>query len=162
MLAVRRILRIIGRSRITQEAVMEADRLAIANQLGRFARILDARDWAAVGEVFAEDVAFDYGDGREQAGIAAMREQFSSHLDGCGPSQHLIGSVMIDFDDAGATSRAYVQARHQGRADRSERIFDTHGDYVDRWEKRASGWRIVRRDAHWSMHIGDAGILGPG
>lgn len=141
---------------------MDVDRLAIANQLGRFARILDARDWAAVGEVFAEDVAFDYGDGREQAGITAMREQFSSHLDGCGPSQHLIGSVMVDFDDAGATSRAYVQARHQGRGDSSDRIFDTHGDYVDRWEKRAEGWRIVRRDAHWSMHIGDPTVLGPG
>lgn len=141
---------------------MDADRQAIANQLGHFARIIDARDWAAVGEVFAPDVSFDYGDGREQAGLAAMRDQFSSHLDGCGPSQHLIGSVTIDLDGTTATSRAYVQARHQGRAPDAGRIFDTHGDYIDRWERRSEGWRIVRRDARWSMHIGDPSVLGPG
>jgi hypothetical protein len=37
----------------------EDDRLAINNQLGRFARILDGRNWEAVGEVFAGDVTFE-------------------------------------------------------------------------------------------------------
>ena len=77
---------------------MECDRLAIANQLARFARTVDSRDWGAVGEVFAEEVSFDYGDGREQSGIAAMREQFRVFLGGCGPSQHLIGSIAIELD----------------------------------------------------------------
>ncbi|MBO9378015.1 DUF4440 domain-containing protein [Sphingomonas histidinilytica] len=141
---------------------MECDRLAIGNQLARFARIVDSRDWDAVGEVFAEDVSFDYGDGREQSGIAAMREQFRVFLGGCGPSQHLIGSIAIELDGDAAISRAYVQARHQGRGDKGDRIFDTHGDYVDRWARTPAGWRIVRRDAHWSMHVGDPSVLGPG
>ncbi len=137
----------------------EDDRLAIANQLGRFARILDGRDWDAVGEVFADDVAFNYGDGAEQAGIAAMRAQFSRFLDGCGPSQHLIGSIMIDLDGDAATSRAYVQARHQGLGNRSDRFLDTNGEYVDHWQRRAEGWRIIRRDARWAMHVGDPAVL---
>lgn len=141
---------------------MNDDRDAIANQLGRFARILDARIWEAAGEVFAEDVAFNYGDGREQSGIEAMRDNFRRHLDGCGPSQHLIGSIIIEVDGDSATSRAYVQARHQGRGDGAGGLFDTHGDYVDRWARGEQGWRIVRRDAHWSMHVGDPGVLGPG
>ncbi|MGH8598905.1 MAG: nuclear transport factor 2 family protein, partial [Gammaproteobacteria bacterium] len=66
----------------------EDDRLAIMNQLGHFARILDMRAWHAVGEVFADDVVFDYGDGGEKAGIAALRAQFRRYLDVCGPSQH--------------------------------------------------------------------------
>lgn len=141
---------------------MDIDRQSIANQLARFARILDSRDWAAVGEVFSEDVTFNYGDGREQAGIAAMRAQFREFLGGCGPSQHLLGSIAIELDGDTALSRAYVQARHQGRGDKADRIFDTHGDYVDRWARTAASWRIVRREAHWSMHIGDPSVLGPG
>lgn len=141
---------------------MDEDRAVIADQLGRFARILDGRVWDAVGEVFAEDVAFDYGDGREQSGIEAMRDNFRRHLDGCGSSQHLIGSIMIEVEGDEAVSRAYVQARHRGRGDKADRIFDTHGDYVDRWRRAEQGWRIVRRDAHWAMHIGDPSVLGPG
>lgn len=141
---------------------MGIDRQAIANQLARFARLVDSRDWDAVGEVFADEVTFDYGDGREQAGIAALRRQFRGFLGGCGPSQHLIGSVAIELDGDTALSRAYVQARHQGLGDKADRIFDTHGDYVDRWARTPAGWRIVRREARWSMHIGDPGVLGPG
>jgi ketosteroid isomerase-like protein len=137
----------------------EDDRSAIQNQLGRFARIIDGRDWDAVGEVFADDVAFNYGDGREQTGIAAMRAQFRAFLDGCGPSQHLIGSIMIDLDGDAATSRAYVQARHQGLGDKADRFLDTNGEYVDRWARRGDGWRIVRRDATWAMHVGDPAVL---
>lgn len=135
------------------------DRMAITEQLGRFARIVDSRDWAAVGDVFADDVTFDYGDGGDQSGIAAMRAQFQRYLDICGPSQHLIGSVMIALDGDRAVSRAYVQARHQGRGAKADRFLDTNGEYVDRWERRPAGWRIVRRDATWAMHMGDFSVL---
>jgi ketosteroid isomerase-like protein len=137
----------------------EEDRLAIMNQLGRFARILDGRLWDAVGEVFADDVTFNYGDGREQQGIAAMRQQFRTFLDVCGPSQHLIGSVMLDLAGDGATSHAYVQARHQGAGTKAHLFLDTNGEYVDRWERRGEGWRIVRRDARWAIHMGDFSVL---
>lgn len=138
------------------------DRAAIVEQLGRFARIVDSRDWASVGEVFAEDVTFDYGDGGDQSGIAAMRAQFQRYLDRCGASQHLIGSVMIALDGDRAVSRAYVQARHQGRGVKADRFLDTNGEYVDRWERRPAGWRIVRRDATWAMHMGDFSVLAGG
>ncbi len=141
---------------------MENEREAIRNQLARFARILDSRAWDSVGEVFADEVRFHYGDGREQGGIEAMREQFRAFLDGCGPSQHLLGSIAIEPDGEGYLSRTYVQARHQGRRERADRIFDTHGDYVDRWRRIDGAWKIVRRDVAWSMHIGDPTVLGPG
>ncbi len=141
---------------------MENEREAIRNQLARFARILDSRAWDSVGEVFADDVRFHYGDGREQSGIGSMREQFRAFLDGCGPSQHLLGSIAIEPDGDGWLSRTYVQARHQGRGDRADRVFDTHGDYVDRWRRIDGAWKIVRRDVAWSMHVGDPTVLGPG
>ena len=139
----------------------EEDRLAILNQLGRFARMLDERAWDRIGEVFADDVGFDYGEGGEQAGLDALRGQFSRYLDNCGPSQHLLGSIMLTFDDEGATTRAYVQARHQGRGARAALFLDTNGEYIDRWVRRDGGWRIVRRDARWAIHMGDFSVLLP-
>ncbi len=114
-----------------------------------------------MGEVFADEVAFDYGDGGERRGLDALTQQFRRYLDVCGPSQHLIGSVSVELAGATAVSRAYVQARHQGAGARAHLILDTNGEYVDHWRREATAWRIVRRDAHWFMHVGDSAVLQP-
>lgn len=142
----------------------EEDRLAILNQLGGFARLVDGRRWDDVADIFDEAVTFDYGGPEgEQAGIAALRAEFQRYLDNCGPSQHLLGSIQLDFDatGGGATTRAYVQARHQGRGGRAHLYLDSNGEYVDRWVRRPQGWRIVRRDATWATHRGDFSVLMP-
>lgn len=136
---------------------------AIVRGLAHFARILDTKDWNALPEVFADSIAFDYGYG-ERAGMEALTENMRRFLDSCGPTQHLIGSVLVDIDDDGkaATSRAYVQARHQRANDAAGPVFDSNGAYVDRWQLTPEGWRIVRRDALWQAHTGDPGILAAG
>jgi len=140
-------------------AELEAER-AVRDGLARFARVLDSKDWAALGEVFAADIAFDYGMG-EQAGMAALSANMRRFLDLCGPSQHLLGSIAVEVEPgaASATSRSYVQARHQRPDDVNGGVFDSNGEYVDRWERRAEGWRIVRRDARWLSHSGDPAII---
>lgn len=140
-------------------ADLSAER-AIRDGLARFARVLDGKDWAALGDVFAEDITFDYGLG-EQAGLDALTANMRRFLDVCGPSQHLLGSIAITVDPGmrTATSRAYVQARHQRAGDANGPVFDSNGEYVDRWEHRAEGWRIIRREALWHMHTGDASII---
>jgi ketosteroid isomerase-like protein len=138
------------------------DERAIMHGLGRFARILDGREWDAVYEVFAEDVTFNYGDGRDQSGIAAMTKQFRDFLGGCGPSQHLLGSIVITVEGDKGTSNAYVQASHQGKDGKQDLYLYSHGEYIDQWERRADGWRIVRRDVRWFFNRGDMSVLGPG
>jgi 3-phenylpropionate/cinnamic acid dioxygenase small subunit len=135
------------------------DERSISRGLSLFARLLDEKRWDDLGEVFAEDLSFSYGDGREQHGISALRQQMRRFLDLCGGTQHLIGSILIDCDGDRALSRAYVQARHQRRDDPVGPIFDSTGEYIDRWERRPEGWRIVRRDAVWFLHHGDRGVL---
>jgi hypothetical protein len=66
---------------------------------------------------------------------------------------------MVDVDGDRATSRAYVQARHQRAGDTAGPVFDSSGEYIDRWERHPEGWRIVRRDAIWAAHSGDPGVL---
>ena len=134
------------------------DEREITRGLSRFARILDEKRWDALSDVFAVDLSFEYGAG-ESEGIAALERQMRQFLDICGPTQHLIGSLLIDVDGDRAESRAYVQARHQRRDDAVGQIFDSTGEYRDRWQRRAEGWRIVRRDARWFLHSGDAAVL---
>ena len=140
---------------LLQSLVADRD---VREGLARFARVIDAKDWAALDTVFAADLTFDYGLG-ERSGIAALTETMRMFLDGCGPTQHLIGSISITTDGSRAESRAYVQARHQRRDDPTGDVFDSNGEYTDRWEHRAQGWRIVRRDVRWQTHSGDRTIL---
>lgn len=135
------------------------DERDIIRGLSRFARILDNKQWDRLGDVFADDICFDYGTGGDQQGMAALTVNMRRFLDRCGGTQHLIGSILVDVDGNRATSRSYVQARHQRADDPAGPIFDSNGEYVDQWERRAEGWRIVRRDALWANHSGDPMIL---
>src|SRR5947209_13871559 len=69
------------------------DEREITRGLARFARVLDGKQWDQLGDVFSADVAFDYGSGEVQHGIAALREHISLFLDRCGGTQHLVGSI---------------------------------------------------------------------
>jgi len=135
------------------------DEREITRQLSRFARILDTKQWDRLGDVFAPDVVFDYGSGKDERGMAALTANMRRFLDRCGGTQHLIGSIVVDVAGERAVSRAYVQARHQRPNDAAGPVFDSNGEYVDIWEHRREGWRIVRRDAVWAAHTGDPGVL---
>lgn len=138
------------------------DEREIIRGLGQFARILDQKRWQDLSDVFANDLTFNYGSGGEQEGMEELEAQMRQFLDVCGGTQHLIGSILVDVDGDRAESRAYVQARHQRRDDPVGAIFDSTGEYRDRWERRAEGWRIVRRDAIWFLHSGDPAVLAAG
>ncbi len=135
------------------------DERSILNTLNEFPRVVDRNEWDRIGEVFAEDLSFNYGDGREQQGLEALLTQFRSFHDRCSAMQHLIGSVQLEMSGDSAVTRAYVQARHQGKGDLATSFYDTHGEYSDRWVRRPEGWRIVRRDAHWVMSVGEPRVL---
>ncbi len=136
-----------------------SDERTIANLLGTFARILDRKEWSRSGDVFADDVGFNYGDGLEQQGLAAMIANFTKYGQIHGPSQHLLGSIQIEISGDTAISNSYVQAAHQGRGSKQHIFLNTHGEYMDRWERRAQGWRIVRRDVRWDLFVGDMAVL---
>lgn len=148
-------------SPIAPEAPLRAllDEREIVRGLADFARILDNKHWDRLGDVFATDIVFDYGTGRDEHGMDALTDNMRRFLDRCGGTQHLIGSIKVDVDGDSAISRAYVQARHQRVNDAAGPIFDSNGEYVDRWTRRREGWRITRRDAIWAAHAGDPGIL---
>ena len=139
------------------------DERDIAVLLATLARILDSREWSRVPEVVAEDMSFDYtNSGTDVQGRAALLANFRQFLDVCGPSQHLLGSIIVEVNGDSALSRSYVQARHRSKDPADPRLFDSNGEYIDRWERRVEGWRIVHRRAIWASQSGDPAVIGFG
>ncbi|BBY42309.1 nuclear transport factor 2 family protein [Mycolicibacterium celeriflavum] len=127
------------------------DERDIERALYTTARAMDDHDWSAVAEVFADDATGDLGTG-PLVGSGAIVALIRSYLDACGPTQHLLGNVIVDVAGDSAVSRAYVHDLHLS-ADGAERFY-TMGDYRDRWERRAGRWRIVERIKVNRAHVG--------
>ncbi|GAB2651582.1 nuclear transport factor 2 family protein [Prescottella soli] len=137
------------------------DEREIYRSIVRFARAMDQRDWAEIETIAAEDMEADLGTGR----LGSRREMIAltrSFLDDCGPTQHLVGNVLIDIDGDTARSRAYVADMHLGTGELEGKFFRTIGDYHDEWRRTVDGWRMVRRTKHNRGHLGDYAVLGPG
>jgi ketosteroid isomerase-like protein len=138
---------------------MLLDERDIHRGLASFARIADTKSFDALADVFADDVRFDYGTGKLEVGLGALRALLTHHLGRCGGTQHLIGSITVDVDGDSAVSKAYVQARHQRARDPLGPVFDTNGEYADNWHRHPEGWRIVERRATWATMSGDPRII---
>jgi ketosteroid isomerase-like protein len=139
---------------------MDPDRLQrlcderdIQRALTLFARAMDDRDWTAMAEILADDAEGDFGTGRLY-GSAAIIELIRGYLDSCGPTQHLLGNVVMDVEGDTAFSRAYIRDVHlRADADPSARFY-TLGDYNDTWRKADGTWRLTERIKANRAHVG--------
>jgi ketosteroid isomerase-like protein len=144
---------------------MDPDRLQrlcderdIQRALTLFARAMDDRDWTAMAEILADDAEGDFGTGRLY-GSAAIIELIRRYLDNCGPTQHLLGNVVIDVEGDTAFSRAYIRDVHlRSDADPSSRFY-TLGDYNDTWRKADGTWRLTERIKANRAHVGSLDIF---
>ncbi|WP_321808830.1 nuclear transport factor 2 family protein [Burkholderia sp. BCC1993] len=117
---------------------------------GRYARALDKRNWSALDTVFDRDVRADYNEGEfEIHGRSALVGMIRSHLDGCGPTRHLLGALNVDVDDDVAQSRIHVHAAHRGLGDNAHLVYEVFGEYVAQWKRTSDGWRAI----HWALHV---------
>jgi hypothetical protein len=118
----------------------------VQRQLVRFARAMDQRDWSTLRALCVPGATADLGTGLLR-GADAIVALIARYLDACGPTQHLLGSVLVDVDLASgvATSRAYVSDLHLGRGERRHLTFSTIGDYHDDWERHDRTWLLRHR-----------------
>lgn len=134
------------------------DQARIQAVLNRYASVLDEQDWAGLQQVFTAEAVAHYtgvGDfyGRE-AIIAVVRD----FLEGCGSTQHLLGNVRIQVNGDQATAQCYLQATHAGLGAYLGQTMTVWGEYSDRLERRAEGWRIVERRLKIQHVTGDVGV----
>lgn len=137
------------------------DRFEIIAVLDRYADVLDGRDWPRLAEVFTPDVEMDFGAWRA-SNLDDVIANIRSFLDGCGPSQHLLGNYRIDLAGDTARSRCYVRVMHFGRGEHEGKRYEMWGEYADELVRTDAGWRSRRRLATAKMHDGDMSLLGPG
>jgi SnoaL-like domain len=135
------------------------DERDIQRALTLFARAMDDRDWTAMANILAVDAEGDFGTGRLSAS-AAIIELIRGYLDNCGPTQHLLGNVVIDVDGDTAVSRAYTRDVHlRSDADPSVRFY-TLGDYHDTWLRTAEEtWCLTERVKANRAHVGPLDIF---
>ncbi|MEG2045522.1 MAG: nuclear transport factor 2 family protein [Comamonas sp.] len=135
---------------------------ALAQVLTRYATACDTRDWALLDQVFTADCTTVYGGSYICQGIDKVRHMISSHLDGCGPTQHLLGNLQIDVSNPQAVrSKIQVRAAHKGLHERSGTRYDAIGFYEDEWLLQPQGWRIHKRSMSLLLEIGDRSVLQP-
>jgi len=139
---------------------MLRDERDIERALNLFARAMDDRDWATMAETLADDVEADFGTGR-LTGSTAIIDMIRGYLDSCGPTQHLIGNILVDVVDDTATSRAYIRDVHLNSAGDPSTRFYTLGDYHDTWRRDGDGrWRITERVKVNRAYVGPLEIFG--
>lgn len=135
-----------------------ADRLDAAELLARYAELIDAGDFAGVGELLG-DAAVEDGDGNEIArGAAAIEALYTAttrrHGDGTPATAHLITNVIVD--DAG-DGRLEVRSRFtvfQATATLPLQPVVV-GRYEDLLERDGDRWRFARRrmiPERWGDH----------
>lgn len=137
------------------------DRFAIIAVLDRYSECLDTRDWPGLADVFTDDVAMDFGDWKHE-GLDAVRRTIRSYLDGCGPSQHLLGNYRIALDGDRASSKCYCRVMHFGKGAHAGKTYETWIEYSDELVRTRAGWRSQSRLGRAMMHQGDPSLLGPG
>ena len=137
------------------------DRFAIIATLDRYAECLDTRDWEGLSDVFTDDVQIDFMAWQADS-LDAVRANIRSFLDGCGPSQHLLGNYRINLDGDNASSRCYCYVMHQGKGEHEGKCYETWIEYSDELRRGPNGWRSFQRVAKPQMHRGDVSLLGPG
>lgn len=135
------------------------DRFEIIAVLDRYAECLDTRDWPGLADVFSEDVEMDFGVWRGR-NLDEVRTNIRSFLDGCGPSQHLLGNYRIELAGDRASSRCYGRVMHFGKGEHEGNTYEAWIEYADELKRTAQGWRSVKRVARASMQLGDPSLLG--
>jgi ketosteroid isomerase-like protein len=135
------------------------DEHAVTRALTLFARAMDEHDWATLSSLLAADAEGEFGTGRLH-GSAAIIEMIKGFLDSCGPTQHLLGNIIVDVAGDTAVSKAYVRDIHlNSRADPSTRLY-TIGDYHDTWRRGADGsWRLTERIKHNRGYVGTLDVF---
>ena len=135
------------------------DEREIGRALTRFARAMDDRDWDAARAILTPNATAELGTG-PLAGPDAIIGLIRHYLDGCGPTQHLLGNVLIEVSGDTAESRAYVSDMHLGAGDRKDLSFVTLGEYQDRWQRVDGHWRLAHRTKLNRGHKGDFAVFG--
>jgi 3-phenylpropionate/cinnamic acid dioxygenase small subunit len=137
-----------------------ADYAAVLATLARYSTALDQRDWGLLAQVFTPDLVYDAGEWTTHS-FEEYLERLRPYLEGCGPTQHLLGNYQVELDGDRAQSTVYVRAFHLGARELSHETYEMFGEYRDRLVRTEAGWRSHHRTLRLHLERGTRAVLRP-
>lgn len=132
-----------------------SDADAIRNLLGRYCELMDAADWAAIGDLFADAELAGPDGSAIAAGSRAVADMYARGTqlhDGSPRTRHITANSIVDVDGDTATARSsYVV--FQGSEGFALQPIIT-GRYRDAFSRTDGTWRFARRQ-FFVDHVGD-------
>lgn len=125
------------------------DRLAIEDQVKKYARIVDRKEFDRLGEVFTEDAWVDYtASGGKAGNFEQTREFLGQSMQMFSSTQHLMGNVIVDIAEDGKTAVGEVMLFNPLTmpTPNGPYTFFCGVWYHDEWVKTDDGvWKMKRR-----------------
>jgi hypothetical protein len=124
-----------------------SDRLEIGDVLTRYGIAIDTRQWGLLATVFTPDALIDYSSSGGPSGrfpeIASWLERFLTPFP---MNQHMTLNSHVELEGDVARARSYFFNPNSLPDESGElKMIFVGGYYDDRFERGASGWRIVER-----------------
>ena len=137
------------------------DQFAIEKILKRYASALDLKQYDRLDACFTPDAWIDYVAAGGIAGrYPEIKRWLREVLDPIAEMQHFITNVELDIDGDAATGQTYTLNVNGIRDAKGElRHMVVGAIYVDRFERRAEGWRIAERTERRLCTMGH--VFGP-
>jgi hypothetical protein len=129
-----------------------ADITEIASIIYRYSTAMDARHWALMDEVFADDVVGEL-DGFVCRGRAELVKFIRTAIECCTSTHHMNGNIEATVANDRAKVSSKFSAWHTGRNDMSDRIFLALGTYTDDLVRTPQGWRITNRAERTQIQV---------
>lgn len=124
-------------------ADLQADKLAIAEVLVRYATGIDRRDWDLFRTCFTADVVAEYQDIATWTDVETMTEWMVGAHAEMGHTMHRVSNIAVEVAGDSATARAYVDAVLMTVDGKSG--LQALGLYDDELVRTPAGWRISHR-----------------
>jgi hypothetical protein len=141
------------------------DRLEIIELTSRLLLLIDARDWTAAEELFADQVDVDYTSltGGEPGTVARsdLVGGWRKNLEHLEATQHLHGNHVISLDGDEATCVTNVQGTHVRPNATGGPLWTVGGRYDFRLTRTPSGWRISAMSLTVKWASGNQQIMQP-
>jgi len=122
---------------------------AIENLLSRYAELIDAGDFAAVGQLFARATILAPAGDTGFQGAAQVQGMYDAatkvYEDGTPRTQHIMSNIRIEVDEAAGTARAWLRFTVlQALPDFPLQVIIA-GRYEDRLARDDNGWYFTER-----------------
>jgi ketosteroid isomerase-like protein len=118
-------------------------KLEIAEVIHLYCRAVDRADMDLLRSVYHQD-AQDYH-GVYNGPIAGLLDRWKTPNAAYPMTHHAVSNILIDLKGSVAYVESYFNAVHRRTEESGAWDEMVRGRYIDRFEKRADGWRIAKR-----------------